>query len=103
MSFVRDGLLLYWCIICAGSLITIVQRLRRYGRVGDLWQCVCDHCGATLFVCDSNLPLINYVWLRGRSRCCHLRIALTHPLWEVGVGVGLFVAWKMYLASLSVP
>jgi prepilin signal peptidase PulO-like enzyme (type II secretory pathway) len=94
MTLVADGLFLYWCILCGGSLMTIFDRLRRRGRVDDWWSCRCDSCGAPVAFWDSSLPLLNFVWLRGRSRCCRHPLAVRYPLCEVTIGILLFVIWE---------
>ncbi len=51
----------------------------------------CDHCGQKLKWFD-NLPLLSYLLLRGKSRCCRQSLGLTHPVVELLTG-SLFVWW----------
>lgn len=49
----------------------------------------CPHCGHTLSFADL-VPLLSYLWSRGRCRHCGGRIALRYPLIEIAVAL-LFV------------
>jgi leader peptidase (prepilin peptidase)/N-methyltransferase len=50
----------------------------------------CPACGARIAAYD-NVPLLSWLLLRGRARCCGARISLRYPLTELTVGV-LFAA-----------
>jgi leader peptidase (prepilin peptidase) / N-methyltransferase len=50
----------------------------------------CPGCGAPVRWWD-NIPLLSYLWLRGRCRGCRARISLRYPLVELLTGV-LFAA-----------
>ncbi|MFQ5637212.1 MAG: prepilin peptidase [bacterium] len=52
-------------------------------------QSKCDQCGAPLSWIHK-LPLLGYVLLRGRSRCCSRHISPRYPILEVTLGI-LFV------------
>lgn len=51
----------------------------------------CDHCHKNLRWYD-NIPLFSYLWLGGKSRCCHRPLAPSHPIIELLTGA-LFVWW----------
>jgi leader peptidase (prepilin peptidase)/N-methyltransferase len=50
----------------------------------------CPTCGAQIAAYD-NVPLLSWVLLRGRARCCGTRISAIYPLTELAVGL-LFAA-----------
>ena len=50
----------------------------------------CPACGAPVRWFD-NVPVLSYVWLRGRCRACGQHISLRYPLIEIVTGV-LFAA-----------
>lgn len=50
----------------------------------------CPACGAQIAAYD-NIPVLSWLLLRGRARCCGTRISVRYPLTELMVGV-LFAA-----------
>ena len=61
----------------------------------------CDACGKKLSILD-NIPLVSYLWLRGRCRYCGARIPLRVFLVEVKTGLlFLLVSWRFILSPDS--
>lgn len=61
---------------------------------GEQWvkgRSKCDHCEKLLPWYD-NIPLLSYILLRGKSRCCHKQLSLQYPIVEAMTGI-LFVWW----------
>jgi len=57
----------------------------------------CPHCGAPIRFYD-NIPLLSYLWLRGKARCCRTRISIRYPTLELLSGVlGFAVAAAMLM------
>lgn len=57
----------------------------------------CDSCQRRLSLLDL-IPLVNYLWLRGRCRYCHARIPFRVPLVELLGGILFFLAfWRFGL------
>lgn len=56
----------------------------------------CHHCGAQIAAYD-NVPVLSWVLLRGRARCCGARISARYPLTELIVaalfGAAVAVDW----------
>lgn len=46
-----------------------------------------------------NLPLLGWLFLRGRARCCGARLSLRYPLLELAGGVALALAWYVLPAD----
>lgn len=72
----------------------------------------CPACGVPIAPRD-NVPVISWLLLRGRARCCGVRISAHYPLVEVAtaVGWGAVAAWTgpdralpalLYLAAVSI-
>ena len=69
-----------------GSFVGVVaHRLPRgLSIVGP--RSVCDSCGTQIAAYD-NVPVLSWLFLRGRCRSCHARIPARYPLIELAVGV----------------
>ena len=54
----------------------------------------CPACNAPIRAYD-NIPVVSWLWLRGRCRSCRERVSIRYPLVELGVGL-LFAAsaWR---------
>jgi len=62
----------------------------------------CPSCG-TVLVGRDNVPLLSWLWLRGRCRTCHARISVRYPLLEVGCAA-LFAATAVHFGlSYALP
>ncbi|KQN58117.1 A24 family peptidase [Erwinia sp. Leaf53] len=86
---------------CAGSLMNMVvwrlprMVLQQEGPEFSLWLPAshCPRCRVALAWYD-NLPLLSWLWLRGRSRCCGQQIGLRYLLIELAcVLLSLLMAW----------
>lgn len=51
----------------------------------------CDHCRKTLTWYEM-IPIVSFLWYRGRSRCCKKPLSYQYPIVEALIGV-LFVWW----------
>lgn len=70
----------------------------------------CTECGYKLAWCDL-IPLVSYLFLRGRCRSCGTKISLRYPLIELVTGIvflllfikyGLTLAFLLYAVLMSV-
>lgn len=55
----------------------------------------CPHCGHQLAWFE-NVPLVSWLALRARCRCCDEAISVAYPLVEVSVAIGWFAAVHAY-------
>ena len=80
--------------LIGGSFLTVVGHRVPRGEsiVGPRSRCTT--CGAQIAAYD-NVPVISWLALRGRSRCCGERISVRYPLTELGLGV-------LYAATVAV-
>ncbi len=76
-----------------GSFLNVVVMRSLKGEDWVKGRSKCDSCHHDLAWYD-NIPLLSYVWLRGRCRYCGAKIPLQHPVMELLMGV-LFVWWGM--------
>jgi leader peptidase (prepilin peptidase)/N-methyltransferase len=65
-----------------GSLLGVLIRRLPAGRPVVVARSSCDHCGAVLQPWDL-VPLVSFVALRGRGRCCGGTIGWFHPAVEL--------------------
>lgn len=80
--------------LIAGSFITVVAHRVPQGEsiVGPRSRC--PGCGTQIAAYD-NIPVVSWLLLRGRGRCCGESISARYPLAELGLGLA-------YLATVLV-
>lgn len=71
--------------LLAGSFVTVVAHRvpRRESIVGPRSRC--SACGAQIAAYD-NVPVVSWLVLRGRARCCGVRVPPRYPLTELALG-----------------
>ena len=57
----------------------------------------CPGCGHPIRAYD-NVPILSWLWLRGRARCCGARISARYPLVEL---IGGLLAWALVKVVVS--
>lgn len=81
---------------CVGSFLNVViwrlQQAPGQRSVGGRSRC--PRCGAGIAWYD-NVPVLSWLWLRGRGRCCRQPIAWRYPLVEL-LTAGLFLALALH-------
>lgn len=86
--------------LCAGSFLTVVvDRVPKRESVVSP-RSRCPECGAEIRNRD-NVPILSYLFLRGRCRSCGTRIPIRYPLLELGTA-GLFVGVAVVYPSVYV-
>ena len=55
----------------------------------------CPHCGRMIAAYD-NVPVLSYLWLRGRCRHCHSRISPFYPLIELLTGLTFLLVYHRW-------
>jgi leader peptidase (prepilin peptidase)/N-methyltransferase len=76
--------------LAVGSFATAVAHRVPRGITIGASRSQCPACGAQIAARD-NVPVLGWLLLRGRARCCGARISPRYPLTELGVGL-LFAA-----------
>jgi len=74
-----------------GSFLNVVVYRSLKNESWTKGRSKCDSCHKQLKWYD-NIPLLSYVFLRGKCRFCHKKIGLTHPVVEFLIA-SLFVWW----------
>ena len=92
-----EGALSFCFGACLGSFVNVLAyRLPRDESVVSPGS-RCPHCGAPIAFYD-NIPILGWLWLRGRCRCCRRRISPRYPLVEAAaalLSLGLWLRWRV--------
>jgi len=80
--------------LAAGSFVTVVSHRVPLGESVVGPRSRCPGCGTQIAAYD-NVPVVSWLLLRGRGRCCGEQISARYPLAEVGLGLA-------YLATVLV-
>src|SRR3989344_3013018 len=70
--------------LIVGSFLNVV--ILRFGEKSILGRSACPHCGAQLRALDM-VPVLSWLFLRGRCRYCGGRISAQYPLVEATTGL----------------
>jgi leader peptidase (prepilin peptidase)/N-methyltransferase len=83
-----------------GSFLTVVVYRVPRGESPASGRSACRECGETIRARD-NVPVLSYLWLRGRCRNCRSAISAEYPVIEAITGA-LFVAAALAFRSVAV-
>lgn len=91
-NFVRVFVFIYGA--CIGSFLNVVIYRIPQGRsvVRPRSTCVCGQ----LIRWYDNIPILSWIILRGRARCCGGRFSVRYPLVELLTGTLLLITWIQY-------
>lgn len=102
-------LISFWILLCAaavGSFLNVViTRLPIMERGGGADYNLfvpgsrCPHCG-TAIALRHNIPIVGWLWLRGRAACCGRPILLRYFLVEVVFTAGCLFIWLLLAPAL---
>lgn len=81
--------------LIVGSFITVVAHRVPRGESVVGGRSHCPGCGAQIAAYD-NVPVLSWLALRGRARCCGMSISIRYPLTEFSLGV-LYAATALVL------
>lgn len=81
-----SGLLFFLLGTVAGSFSSVLHHRLPRGESIVAPRSHCTHCRQTLGPLDL-VPILSYIWLRGRCRQCQVAIAWRYPLLELACGL----------------
>lgn len=77
--------------LAIGSFLNVcIDRLSFEQSIGG--RSYCDHCKKKLGWIDL-LPVVSWVYLQGKSRCCRKKISLWYPAVELITGIAFVFIW----------
>ena len=94
MSAMWPYVVAFVCGAAIGSFLNVcIHRLPRHESV--VWPgSHCPACNNPIAFYD-NIPLLSYLWLKGRCRACRARISLRYPIIELANGTGYaLILWQ---------
>jgi leader peptidase (prepilin peptidase)/N-methyltransferase len=83
---VQGAVLAFLGGLVAGSFVTVVSHRVPQGESIIGPRSRCPGCGTQIAAYD-NVPVLSWLLLRGRGRCCGEQISARYPLTEVGLGL----------------
>ena len=88
-------------LICGSFLNAVIHRLPRGIGLAHPRRSFCPNCGRSLPWYE-NLPVLSWLWLRGRCAGCAARIPVRYPLVEL-LTAGLFLwLWWSFPPSVAI-
>ncbi len=88
--------------LCIGSFLNVcIYRLPASKSIVHP-RSMCSNCG-TLIASYDNIPIISYLWLRGRCRHCRTKISLRYPIVEFLCGLfalGAYLKFDLTIEAL---
>jgi leader peptidase (prepilin peptidase)/N-methyltransferase len=91
----KPAILLFPVGLMVGSFLTVVAHRVPRGESVVGGRSHCPACGAQIAAYD-NVPVLSWLALRGRARCCGASISARYPLTELSLGV-LYAATALIL------
>jgi leader peptidase (prepilin peptidase) / N-methyltransferase len=89
--------------MCIGSFLNVcIYRLPTSKTIADPPYSICLSCNRRIRFYD-NIPMLSYIWLKGKCRNCHAPISFRYPLVELMSGfvaVALVFKFGLSLESL---
>ncbi len=89
--------------MCIGSFLNVcIYRLPASKSIANPPRSICPNCNSHIRFYD-NIPVLSYIWLKGRCRNCDAPISFRYPLVEVMSGivaVALLFKFGLSLESL---
>jgi len=87
--------------LCIGSFMNVcIYRLPTTQSISDPPRSMCPNCGGPIKFYD-NIPVLSYLWLKGRCRHCNDPISFRYPLVEMISGLFALCAFLEFGLTLE--
>jgi len=87
-------------LICGSFLNAVIHRLPRGIGLGRPKRSFCPHCGRSL-PWHENIPVLSWLWLRGKCAGCAARIPWRYPLVEILTAVLFLWIWSSFPPAIA--
>lgn len=97
-----EVILVFLGLVVGSFLNVLIWRLNEE-KVPKWWQgrSVCPHCRKEISWKD-NIPLVSFVWLKGKCRRCHKKISWQYPIVELVTALTfLTIGWQPGLLAIA--
>jgi len=88
-------------LIFGSFLNAVIHRLPRGIGLSHPRRSFCPHCGHSL-AWHENIPLLSWLWLRGRCSACPAKISLRYPLVEAMTAALFLWLWWSFPPAVAV-
>ncbi len=95
-----DYIVVFILGLCVGSFLNVLIYREAKGESFLFGRSYCDKCKKRLAWFE-NIPLLSYVFLRGRCRRCHKKISLQYPLVELLTGLQFIWIYFLLKSNLT--
>lgn len=104
------GIMAFILGACGGSFVNMLvfRTAERYEitnyklRITNKDRSYCDFCGRQLRWYE-NIPIVSWLVLKGRTKCCHNPLPWEYPVVEIGTGViFLMLLWAQRIAPIQI-
>jgi leader peptidase (prepilin peptidase)/N-methyltransferase len=85
--------------LCGSFLNVCISRIPKGESIANP-RSRCPHC-KTPIRCYDNIPILSWLFLRGRCRDCKTAIPWRYPLVELSLGIWLWITTSSFLANFS--
>ena len=99
LKHVPVGLFIFMFGACAGSFLNVVNYRIPAGLSITTPASRCPSCQTKLKFFTENLPILGWLWLRGKCRHCSVRISPEYVLAELFVGLAFLGVYLAYFAT----
>lgn len=90
---------IFFAGLCIGSFLNVCIHRWPKGKSIVRPPSSCPACGARIRWYD-NIPILSFVFLRGRCRNCRISISVRYPLVELLTGLFAMITWGRYGAGV---
>jgi prepilin signal peptidase PulO-like enzyme (type II secretory pathway) len=92
--------------LCAGSFVNMLEyrTANKYKLIKIKFKklnknrSVCDFCGNQLNWYD-NIPVMSWLWLGGKSRCCAKKLPIAYPIIELSAGLMFLIDYQLRIVN----
>ena len=88
--------------LCIGSFLNVCIYRLPVSKSIVKPRSMCSNCG-TLIAAHDNIPILSYLWLKGRCRHCRIKISMRYPIIELLAGLfalGAYLKFGLTIEAL---